>query len=440
VAAAGGARSGARPSDARTPGTPSPGTAPRHAGPTEPAAFRGPIGIPLDAAPRWTRAGEAEPSDAPDPDLALLLPTCDGSGTTRLVPLRETRALTGIDAAIRLDDGLVRRGDTVLALMPPESSLGLVFAYLMPLLVGASVRHFERRPAAPELRRRLEEHAPEVLFAGAEMIRAIARDPDLAPEHVASIRSAVCGGSRLEPRIVERLRERHALHVCTWYGSAETLLVSANRTEDNRGDTVGRPVAGVSVAILGTDGSPLPAGQTGEIAVAGPSVLSRRDGYFGEGDAAATATTTATATAAAVDGEPFRTGDLGSLDAAGFLRFEGRRKPIAKVDGASVDLLEVRRVLLHIPGVENVRLDIRSDEVHGQRIDARLTMREPAESSSLEAVAREQLSSHKVPHSLVAVAADESAPPAATPPAATPSAATPRERGGDGCAGPESAL
>ena len=336
--------------------------------------------------------------------------------------MREERTLTAIDAAMRLEGGIVRGGETALSLMPPESALGLVFAYLAPLLVGASLRHFERRPTPPELRRELASHPPQVLFAGAEMVRALARDPGLSREHVDSIRAVVCSGSRLEPGIIERLRDRHGLHVCTWYGSAETLLVSANRSEDNRSETVGRPVMGVSVRILGDDGSALEPGDEGEIAVAGPTVLSRHDGYFGED-----------APAPDFENEWLRTGDIGSVDADGYVRFAGRRKAIAKVDGASVDLLEVRRVLLSIPGVDNVRLDVRADEVHGQRVDATLTMSEPAAPSSLLAIAREQLASHKVPHSMSTQGSRPDGP-------RTRRSEAREARGSESCSGPESTV
>jgi acyl-CoA synthetase (AMP-forming)/AMP-acid ligase II len=100
----------------------------------------------------------------------------------------------------------------------------------------------------------------------------------------------------------------------------------------------GYPRTGIEVAILDTANQPLPAGETGDICVRGPAVFA---GYF-ENDAA---------NEKAFAGGWFHTGDLGHLDARGFLYITGRASDMYISGGSNVYPREVEEALLTHPSV-----------------------------------------------------------------------------------------
>jgi carnitine-CoA ligase len=120
---------------------------------------------------------------------------------------------------------------------------------------------------------------------------------------------------------------------------------------------LGRPASYRRVRITGPDGLPVPAGETGEITLAGGIMM---DGYYAD----------PAATAAVFSGGWFRTGDLGRMDPAGRVYYAGRLKDMIRRSGENVAAGEVQEVLASHPGVRLAAVTGVPDELRGEEIKA----------------------------------------------------------------------
>jgi acyl-CoA synthetase (AMP-forming)/AMP-acid ligase II len=148
----------------------------------------------------------------------------------------------------------------------------------------------------------------------------------------------------------------------------------------------GAPFPHTDVAIVDSDGRPLPAGSVGEIVVRGPKVTL---GYWRDPQA----------TAAAWRDGWFHTGDMGYLDDDGYLWFVDRQKDMIKSGGENIASAEIERVLAAHPGVDEVAVigvpDPRWDEVPKAFVVARAGHTLTAE--DLRAFCEQHLGRFKVP-------------------------------------------
>jgi malonyl-CoA/methylmalonyl-CoA synthetase len=171
----------------------------------------------------------------------------------------------------------------------------------------------------------------------------------------------------------------------------ETLMTIGNPCDgERRPGTVGLPLPGVDVRIVGPEGPDVAAGETGELLVRGPAVFS---GYWRRPDA----------TAAAFADSWFRTGDLGERSADGYVTLRGRASDLIISGGFNVYPREIEDLLLEQPGVREAAVVGERDERRGERPVAFYAG--DADEAVLEAVCRRQLASFKVPVAFVRVEA-----------------------------------
>lgn len=328
----------------------------KHAPRLEACAYTGRLAL-LDADEAdersWRRGQPIRPEDAPRPspqDTAILFYTSGTTGPPKGVPLRHSQVAFQLDtvAAARL----VRDDDRVLQPLPLHHVYPLVVGTLAPLALGLPIVLPEAM-MGPQLlsairdqkisfiigvprlysalldgiKRRLAE-TPGV---GGKLLRAALRigvwsrrrlglklgRALLYPLHRRlgpKLRVLASGGAALEPATAWEL-EGLGWRVAVGYGLTETSpLLSLKPPGDVHVASVGRPVPGIEIRIEAPDAGSGRAGiqRDGEILARGPGVFT---GYFGHERDAASFTP---------DGW-FRTGDLGHIDAAGYLFITGRK-------------------------------------------------------------------------------------------------------------------
>ena len=167
-------------------------------------------------------------------------------------------------------------------------------------------------------------------------------------------------------------------------------VIACNEIEGGRLDTVGRPVSGARVRIVSLeDGKPLLAGAVGEIQVRSDSVMA---GYL-----------PSEVTVQAFSDGWYRTGDVGYLDADGWLRITDRAKEMIKVRGFQVAPAEIEAVLHGHPAVEDCAVFGVPDAAKGEAIVAAVKTYRTIEAYELIALVGDRLASYKRPSRVVFV-------------------------------------
>ena len=172
------------------------------------------------------------------------------------------------------------------------------------------------------------------------------------------------------------------------YGLSETCPVASFNHPDRvrKPGSIGTPIAGVQMRVVDAGGAELPAGEVGEVVIAGHNIMK---GYWGKPEA----------TAAAITSGWFRTGDLGRVDEDGYFYIVDRKKDMIIRGGFNVYPREVEEVLYEHPAVAEVAvIGILHDEL-GEEVGAAVTLKRGAIATpaELRAFAREQMAPYKYP-------------------------------------------
>jgi acyl-CoA synthetase (AMP-forming)/AMP-acid ligase II len=219
-------------------------------------------------------------------------------------------------------------------------------------------------------------------------------DPELERFDLSSLRVGAIGGAPFTPELVRQIRERLHIELVTRYSCTETAVGTGSRPgddEEHLAGTVGRPSAIVELRVVDGERRPLPAGEVGEVAIRSPAVMR---GYWNAPEA----------TAEVMDEAGFfYTGDLGVLDADGYLRLVGRKKEMYIRGGYNVYPVEVEAVLADHPGVAQAAVIGIPDPVLGERGVAFLVPRPGAslDAEEVRAFVGARIADYKVPDRVV---------------------------------------
>jgi acyl-CoA synthetase (AMP-forming)/AMP-acid ligase II len=196
-----------------------------------------------------------------------------------------------------------------------------------------------------------------VEMAVAPMALAIASHPRLESYDLSSLRYIMWGATPVTASIAETVTRRTGVGWVPAYGTTELPVIACNPLDGARLDAVGRAVPGVKlrVASLRT-GEPVGPGEVGEIWARSDSAMA---GYL-----------PAEATAEVMRHRWYRTGDVGWLDAGGWLRITDRLKEMIKVRGFQVAPAEIETVLLGHPAVKDCAVFGVPDGANGEAVVA----------------------------------------------------------------------
>ena len=224
------------------------------------------------------------------------------------------------------------------------------------IAVGGTViihRSFEASAVVDELER---ARATTVWLAPA-MVNAIMALPDIERRDLSSVRVVVNGGEKMPIPLIERLQRTFpSAWFADAYGLTETVSGDTFLDRDSmvtKLGSVGRPCLYLELDIWDEAGTPLPAGERGEIVMRGPKIFK---GYWRDPDA----------TAAAFAGGWFHTGDVGVRDDDGYLFIVDRFKDMIVSGGENIASSEIERVLYEHDAVLEAAVVARPDERWGE--------------------------------------------------------------------------
>ena len=285
----------------------------------------------------------------------------------------------------------LREGDRYLVVNPFFHSFGYKAGWLASLMRGATVLPqavFE----VPEVLERIGRDRVSMLPGPPTLYQAILAHPERDRHDLSSLRLAVTGAAAIPVELIQRMREELGFEtIITGYGLTETCgIVSMCRYDDDPetiATTSGRPIPGVEVRCIDSDGKEVPRGEPGEVVVRGYNVM---QGYFD--DAAATAET--------VDADGWlHTGDVAVMDERDYLRITDRIKDLFIVGGFNCYPAEIENLLFGHEGVAQAAVigvpDARMGEVG-------MAFVVPAPDAELDEAAlvgwcREHMANYKVP-------------------------------------------
>jgi long-chain acyl-CoA synthetase len=325
------------------------------------------------------------PGPAPGADAVLVF----SSGTTGLPKaVRHTHA--SFRAAVRdwrTTLQLTAR-DRIQIATPPSHILGLLNIETA-LETGAWMR-LHRRYDLDLLLRTIEADRITVEMAVAPIALAIASHPELESFDLSSLRYIMWGATPVTAEVAETVTRRTGVGWVPAYGASELPVIACNPVRGARLDSVGRAAPGVTLRVVSLEtGAPAGPGETGEIQARSASLMA---GYL-----------PAEATAGAFDGGWYRTGDVGRIDAGGWVRLTDRAKEMIKVRGFQVAPAEVEAVLHGHPAVADCAVYGIPDAADGEAVVAAVAAAGPVDPAELIALVGDRLASYKRPSAVVLV-------------------------------------
>jgi acetyl-CoA synthetase len=210
---------------------------------------------------------------------------------------------------------------------------------------------------------------------------------------VYAVRSIGSGGESLGAELLDWGRETFGFTINEFYGQTECNLVLSNNADvmPVHPGSMGRPVPGHEVAVVGEDGRPVPDGETGEIAVLRPDPVMFLE-YWGRPEA----------TAAKFRGDWLLTGDTGRRDGDGYFWFAGRSDDVITSAGYRIGPGEIEDCLMRHPAVAMAAAIGVPDPMRTERVKAYIVLKPghaaaDALAADIQAFVKTRLAAHEYP-------------------------------------------
>ncbi len=303
------------------------------------------------------------------------------SGTTGM-PKAVRHTHRGLAVAVEQWRHALGLGETDrMQIMTPTSHILGLLNILTALDAGAWLRLHPRFDIDTMLRH-IQDDRITVEMAVAPIALALAAHPDLESYDLSSLRYIMWCATPVTPSVAEEVTRRTGVSWMTAAGSSELIVFSCNEIGSGRLDTVGKAVIGTDIRIRALDSDEvLEPGNVGEIQVRSEAMMA---GYLPDTD-----------TAGVCEDGWYRTGDIGYVDADGWLYITDRAKEMIKVRGFQVAPAEIEAVLLGHPAVADCAVFGVPDGANGEAIIAAVARSGEVDVDELRELVADRLASYK---------------------------------------------
>lgn len=229
---------------------------------------------------------------------------------------------------------------------------------------------------------------PFTIFTGVNtLFNGLLNHPKFGEIDFSQLRVTVGGGAAVQKIVAEKWEQATGVQLAEGYGLTEASpTVSVNPLDGTaRLGTIGLPLPSTAIRIVNDLGHDVPLGERGEIIVQGPQVMK---GYYNQ----------PLATAEILKNDWLYTGDIGIMDADGFVQIVDRKKDMILVSGFNVYPNEIENVIAEHSGVLEVAAIGVADERSGEAVKVVVVKKDPSLSvEQLKAYCKEHLTGYKVP-------------------------------------------
>ena len=281
-----------------------------------------------------------------------------------------------------------RPGDVLLHMLPTFHVHGLFVACHTALLNGSAM-FFEPKFDAARAMKLLPEST--VMMGVPTYYVRLLLDPAFGRETCRNMRLFVSGSAPLLRETFDEFKSRTGHTILERYGMTEGGMFTSNPYDgERRGGTVGFPLPGTAIRIVGAGGTPAKTGEVGGIQVKGENVFL---GYWGMPEKTREEFT--------ADGF-FKTGDMGSWDTEYYITISGRSKDLVITGGLNVYPKEIEELIDALPGVAESAVIGLPHPDFGEAVTAVVVRQKNAEGKSLTeagiiAAVKDRLANFKVP-------------------------------------------
>jgi acyl-CoA synthetase (AMP-forming)/AMP-acid ligase II len=284
----------------------------------------------------------------------------------------------------------LEEGERYLLINPFFHTFGYKAGWVAALLAGATLYPMATFDM-PQVIRHIEEDRINFLPGPPTIYQALLAAKAERDFDTGSLRGAATGAATVPPELIRRMRSELGLvDTVTAYGMTECGTITSCRRGDDAtliADSCGKALPGLELRIRAEDGSICATGEAGEILVRGYGVMA---GYLDD----------PVATAEAIDSEGWlHTGDVGTLDAAGYLRITDRKKDMFISGGFNVYPAEVEKLLATHPDIASVAVVGVPHDRLGEVGRAFVVLRRGAtcDASMIADWAKEEMANYKLP-------------------------------------------
>lgn len=265
-------------------------------------------------------------------DLATIVFSSGSTGEPKGVMLTHSNIAANVDAF--LEHANFTRNDRVLGILPFFHSFGYTVTMWGPMLIGGSATYLPDPRAAKEVGDAAREHQCTVMASTATFLRFYLRR--CGADDFKSMRLIVCGAEKLPVSLADDFAAKFSVRPLEGYGCTELSPVVSVNVPDieiagltqvrSKAGTIGHPLPGIACRIVHAEsGDSMAEDSEGLLLVTGPNVMR---GYLNRDEE----------TRKKVRDGWYDTGDIGRIDAEGFITLTGRLSRFAKIGGEMVPL------------------------------------------------------------------------------------------------------